>query len=115
MRPSGTTTWSASWPGRREASVAEDRASQHGITTRHYAIDPETLPLQHTNAGLTAGAIRALERAGLFLRSIAWRAAVDRRSADAGTRRHGAGELGLPVCEVVSTAGVCVAAMTALQ
>ena len=89
----------------------------NGILRRHYAIDPETLCFNDTNAGMAAGAVRALWRAGAPLPTIGC-LACGTSIADQLMPGHAVmvqGELGLPACEVVSTAGVCVAGMTALK
>jgi 3-oxoacyl-[acyl-carrier-protein] synthase-3 len=89
----------------------------NGIRQRHYALDPATGKQTHTNAQLTAEAVR-----GLFADDAAL-AAIDCLAA--GTSRpdqlmpgHAVmvhGELGNPPCEVVSTAGICVSGVTALK
>jgi 3-oxoacyl-[acyl-carrier-protein] synthase-3 len=89
----------------------------NGIRQRHYAIDPATGKQTHTNAQISAAAVR-----GLFADEAAL-AAIDCLAT--GTSRpdqlmpgHAVmvhGELGSPPCEVVSTAGICVSGVTALK
>lgn len=89
----------------------------NGIQTRHYAIDPETLRFNDSNAGMTAKAIRALEQPGGPLPPVGC-LACGTSIADQLMPGHAVmvqGELGWPACEVVSTGGVCVAGMTALK
>jgi 3-oxoacyl-[acyl-carrier-protein] synthase-3 len=89
----------------------------NGIVSRHYAIDPETLRFNDTNAGMTAGAVRALGDAVRPLPQVGC-LACGTSIADQLMPGHAVmvqGELGWPACEVVSTAGVCVAGMTALK
>jgi 3-oxoacyl-[acyl-carrier-protein] synthase-3 len=89
----------------------------NGIQTRHYAIDPETLLFNDTNAGMTAKAIRGLEGPGGSLPRVGC-LACGTSIADQLMPGHAVmvqGELGWPACEVVTTGGVCVAGMTALK
>jgi 3-oxoacyl-[acyl-carrier-protein] synthase III len=89
----------------------------NGIRQRHYAIDPVTGQQTHTNAQISAEAVR-----GLFADDTAL-AAIDCLAT--GTSRpdqlmpgHAVmvhGELRNPPCEVVSTAGICVSGVTALK
>jgi 3-oxoacyl-[acyl-carrier-protein] synthase-3 len=89
----------------------------NGIRQRHYAIDPATGQQTHTNAQISAEAVR-----GLFADDAAL-AAIDCLAT--GTSRpdqlmpgHAVmvhGELRNPPCEVVSTAGICVSGVTALK
>ena len=90
----------------------------NGIRTRHYAVEPGTGRATHTNARMTAEAIRALARGtGLDLASLDL-LACGTSTPDQWIPGHGPmvhGELGCPPCEVISTAGVCAAGMTALK
>jgi len=90
----------------------------NGIETRHYALDPETKQPTHSNARLTADAIRSLaaktelelDRIGLLVCGTS--------SPDQFVPNHAQmvqGELGAGPFEVVSTAGVCVSGMTAMK
>lgn len=90
----------------------------NGILTRHYAIDPATGRPTHTNAQLTAEAVRALARsAGFSLDAIDCLVCAT-SSPDQWIPNHGLmvhGELKCPPCEVVATSGVCASGMTALK
>ncbi len=84
------------------------------INTRHYAIDPKTGERTHTNASMTAEAVRKLE---ISLESIEC-LCCGSSSPDLLMPGHGvmvAGELQLPPCDVVTTAGICVSGVTALK
>ena len=89
----------------------------NGIRRRYYAIDPTTGAPSHTNAGLTAQAIRGLVGGGFALEDIAC-LACGTSNADQLLPNHAVmvhGELGSPACEVVATAGVCLSGTTALK
>jgi 3-oxoacyl-[acyl-carrier-protein] synthase-3 len=94
---------------------------QNGIKTRYYAIDPGTGRSTHTNASLTAEAVRALGESGFALDDmrclVAGTSLPDQLMPGHGVMVHG--ELGkfagAPACEVVSTAGICLAGLTALK
>lgn len=90
----------------------------NGIKTRYYAVEPGTGRPTHTNARMTAEAIRALaHETGFDLASLDL-LACGTSTPDQWIPGHGPmvhGELGCPPCEVVSTAGVCAAGMTALK
>ena len=89
----------------------------NGIQTRYYAIDPSTGAATHTNAQLTAEAVRGLAD-GHFSPSamdclVTGTSRPDQLMPNHGVMVHG--ELGTPPCEVVSTAGICVSGITALK
>jgi 3-oxoacyl-[acyl-carrier-protein] synthase-3 len=89
----------------------------NGIRSRHYAIDPRTGEPSHSNASLTAHAIRGLLGQGFALEDIAC-LACGTSNADQLLPNHAVmvhGELGAPSCEVVATAGVCLSGTTALK
>ena len=89
----------------------------NGIHTRHYAIDPETLQPNFTNASMTAEAVRGLAGPGFDLSQIAC-LACGTSIADQLIPNHASmvhGELGIPPCEVVATGGACVSGMTAFR
>ncbi|MCL2075586.1 MAG: beta-ketoacyl-ACP synthase III [Betaproteobacteria bacterium] len=91
---------------------------QNGIKSRHYAIDPASGLPTHTNASLTAEAIRALARDGGFALDNLQCLATGTSRPDQIAPNHGVmvhGELGNPACEVVSTAGVCLSGLSALK
>jgi 3-oxoacyl-[acyl-carrier-protein] synthase-3 len=90
---------------------------QNGIKRRHYALNPATGAPTHSNAGLTAEAVRALGESGFAISDI--RCLVTGTSLpDQIMPNHGVmvhGELGNPACEVVSTAGICLSGLSALK
>ena len=90
----------------------------NAITSRHYAVDPQTGRATHTNTELAAAAVSAL-----FDESFA---AADMQCLSCGTSYpdqilpgHGVMVHGLvanaPPCEVASLSGVCVAGMAAMK
>lgn len=88
------------------------------ITTRYYALDPETGRTTHTNAQLTAEAVRKLRPSAEFSLTDIECLCCGSASPDLLMPGHGvmvAGELGLAPCEVVTTAGICLAGVTALK
>ncbi|MBI2278402.1 MAG: beta-ketoacyl-ACP synthase III [Dechloromonas sp.] len=89
----------------------------NGIRQRHYAIDPVTGAPTHTNAQLTAEAVRGLACARFSPDDIdclvSGTTIPDQIMPNHGVMVHG--ELGIPACEVVSTAAICVAGITALK
>jgi len=89
----------------------------NGIQRRYYVIDPATGEPSHSNASLTAAAIRQLAGDGFALEDIACLACgtsnPDQLMPNHAVMVHG--ELGTPVCEVVATAGVCLSGTTALK
>jgi 3-oxoacyl-[acyl-carrier-protein] synthase-3 len=103
--------------GPRPSRARKAILRSNGIVTRYYAIDPETLRFNDTNAGMTAKAVRHLEQTGGPLPRIGC-LACGTSIADQLMPGHAVmvqGEVGLPACEVVSTGGVCAAGMTALK
>ncbi|CAK9094280.1 3-oxoacyl-[acyl-carrier-protein] synthase 1 (3-oxoacyl-[acyl-carrier-protein] synthase I) (Beta-ketoacyl-ACP synthase I) (KAS I), partial [Durusdinium trenchii] len=90
----------------------------NGIETRHYAIDPETGKPTHTNAQMTAEAVRRLlERTHMSADEIQC-LVCGTSSADQVIPSHAAmvhGELGCTPCELVSTTGVCCSGMSAFK
>jgi 3-oxoacyl-[acyl-carrier-protein] synthase-3 len=90
----------------------------NGITSRHYAIDPITGRQTHTQARLTVDAIRALAGNCNFPLDNLECLACGTSAGDQVIPSHGSmvhAELGGPACEVVTTAGVCCAGMSALK
>ena len=89
----------------------------NGIRQRHYAIDPATGRFTHSNAQLTAEAIRGLQPAGFDTAHIDLLACgtscPDQLMPNHGVMVHG--ELGNPPCEVIATAGICISGLTALK
>src|SRR5699024_2473918 len=88
----------------------------NGIKTRHYVIDPATGEPTHTNAQLTAAAVRGLasDRFQLDRTNLL---ACGTSLADQIVPSHASmvhGELGIPPCEILSTSGVCASSISAL-
>jgi 3-oxoacyl-[acyl-carrier-protein] synthase III len=92
--------------------------SNNKIETRYYAIDPATGKLTHTNAQLTAEAVRRLKPYGGFSVKDIECLCCGTTMADVIAPGHGLmvhGELGSPPCEVISTAGICLAGISAFK
>jgi 3-oxoacyl-[acyl-carrier-protein] synthase-3 len=88
------------------------------IDKRYYAIDPATGRLTHTNAQMTAEAIKGLKPYDAFTPDDIQCLCCGTASADVIVPGHGLmvhGELGSLPCEVVSTAGICLCGMTAFK
>ncbi len=87
------------------------------IETRYYAIDPKTRKATHTNAELTASAIKKLEADGLDLDSVdllsCGTTMPDQLMPNHASMVHG--ELACASLEVMSTAGICLSGITALK
>ncbi|MDR2207586.1 MAG: beta-ketoacyl-ACP synthase III [Azoarcus sp.] len=101
-------------PSRARAIVLR----QNGIKSRYYAIDPASGLPTHTNASLTAEAIRSLAQECDFalnsLRCLVTGTSLpDQIMPSHGVMVHG--ELGNPACEVVSTAGICLSGLASLK
>lgn len=103
--------------GSRPSRTRKIILRSNGILQRYYAIDPQTDRASHTNAGLTAEAVRKLGRQGCPLEEIEV-LACGTTLPDQLMPNHGVmvqGELGLPPCEVAATAGICVSGIMALK
>jgi 3-oxoacyl-[acyl-carrier-protein] synthase-3 len=90
----------------------------NGITSRYYAIDPQTGKPSHTNAQLTAEAVRTLSRNSHFPLEEIDCLVCGTSSPDQLIPNHALmvhGELGCPPCEVVATIGVCCSGITAFK
>lgn len=89
----------------------------NGIRRRYYAIDPTTGLATHSNAQLTAAAIRGLCDQEFSLDQIDCLATgtsmPDQLMPNHGVMVHG--ELGCGTPEVVSTSGICLAGVSALK
>lgn len=87
------------------------------IKTRYYALDPQTRKITHTNAQLTANAIKQLELEGLDLDSVEV-LACGTTTPDQFMPNHALmvhGETKMKPLEVVSTAGICLSGITSLK
>jgi 3-oxoacyl-[acyl-carrier-protein] synthase III len=92
--------------------------TNNGIQTRYYAIDPATGRLTHTNAQMTAEAVRALKPYRNFQLADLECLCCGTSSPDLLLPGHGLlvhGELGASPCEVMTTAGICLAGITAFK
>lgn len=86
----------------------------NGIQTRHYAIDRESGEPTHTNAQLTAAAIRRIKASGNgWSCLVCGTSSPDQLMPGHASMVHG--ELGQSPCEVVSTAGICLSGVMALK
>lgn len=89
----------------------------NGIKTRHYVLDPATGKATHTNASLTAEAVRGLENAHFHLDQTDLLACgttfADQLVPGHANMVHG--ELGIPPCETLSSSGVCISSTSALK
>jgi len=103
--------------GERPSRIRPLILRRNQIATRHYAIDPATGKLSHTNAQLAACAIRKLAGSGRDLNKIELLACgttlPDQLIPNHALMVHG--ELGIPPCEAVATAGVCLSGIAALK
>lgn len=88
------------------------------IKQRYYAIDPATGAFTHNNAQLTAEAVRNLSPYKGFAPAEIECLCCGTTSPDLLFPGHAlmvAGELELPPCDAVTTAGICIAGMTAFK
>lgn len=91
---------------------------KNAIDTRYYAIDPTTGRISHTNAQLTAEAIRRLKPYQGFALDHIECLCCGTTSPDHLIPGHGLmvhGELKSAPCEVVSTSSGCISGMTAFK
>ncbi|MBK1735664.1 hypothetical protein CKO15_10285 [Halorhodospira abdelmalekii] len=89
----------------------------NGIVQRHYALDPQSGALTHTNAGMTAAAVRELFDTPEALEQIEL-LCCGTSSPDQLMPNHAAmvhGELASHCLEVVATSGICMAGVAALK
>ncbi len=102
-------------PARERALVLR----KNGIRQRYYALDPQTGETTHSNAQLTAEAVRRLaDEAGVSLADIdvlaCGTSSPDQMAPGHGVMVHGElTEMG--PCEVVSAAGICCAGIGSLR
>jgi 3-oxoacyl-[acyl-carrier-protein] synthase-3 len=88
------------------------------IKQRYYAIDPATGAFTHNNAQLTAEAVRNLKPYEGFTPADIECLCCGTTSPDLLLPGHAlmvAGELQMPPCDAVTTAGICIAGMTAFK
>ncbi|RUM46570.1 MAG: hypothetical protein DSY80_01925 [Desulfocapsa sp.] len=87
------------------------------ITSRYYAIDPQTGNASHSNAELTAEAIRNLQNLGCDLQTLEL-LACGTTLPDQIMPNHALmvqGELKMHPCEAVATSGICLSGIMALK
>ncbi len=90
----------------------------NGIEKRYYAIDRKTGELNYTNAQLTAEAIRRLNPYKGFSVNDIELLCCGTSMPDVILPGHGLmvqGELGIPSCEVITTAGICLCGITSFK
>jgi 3-oxoacyl-[acyl-carrier-protein] synthase-3 len=90
----------------------------NGIKTRYYALDGETGQLTHSNAQLAAEAVRRLKPYADFHEEDIQCLCCGTSSPDLLFPGHALmvqGELGLPACEAVTAAGICISGMVAFK
>jgi 3-oxoacyl-[acyl-carrier-protein] synthase-3 len=89
----------------------------NGILSRYYCIDPVTLEPTHSNASLTAAAVRLLADDGFDLKQLECLACgtsiADQLMPNHASMVHG--ELGLPPLETVATTGVCLSGLASAK
>ncbi len=87
------------------------------IKSRYYAIDPATGQTTHSNAQLAAAAVKGLAAQGRDLNAIELLACgttmPDQMLPNHALMVHG--ELAIPPCEVVATAGICLSGTMSLK
>jgi 3-oxoacyl-[acyl-carrier-protein] synthase III len=100
-------------------SLSKERMLENNkIRKRYYAIDPLTGAFTHTNAQLTAEAVKRLQPHETFCIDEIQTLCCGTTSPDLIMPGHGLmvqGELGMKPCEVISTAGICLSGMAALK
>ncbi|MEA1922644.1 MAG: beta-ketoacyl-ACP synthase III [Pseudomonadota bacterium] len=103
--------------GERPSRVRKMILRSNKITSRYYAIDPDTGAATHSNAELTAAAIRKLGEQGCDIDTIELLACgttlPDQLMPNHALMVHG--ELGIPPCEAIATAGICLAGTMSLK
>lgn len=100
-------------PSRARAMVLRN----NGIEQRHYAIDPLTGRASHSNAQLTAEAVRGLCGKGFELCDMQL-LACGTSSPDQLAPNHAVmvhGELASPPCEAMAASGICVAGVMSFK
>ena len=103
--------------GSRPSRTRKIILRSNGIRSRHYAIHPESGIPSHNNAELTALAVKELEKQGCNLNHLEL-LCCGTTLPDLLMPNHALmvqGELGLPPCETVATAGICLSGIMALK
>lgn len=103
--------------GDRPSRARRTVLRSNGIQQRHYAIDKNSGQTTHSNAQLTAAAVQRLSSPEFDINStdclVCGTTIADQLVPNHAVMVHG--ELGIPPCEVVATAGVCLSGVTALK
>jgi len=103
--------------GERPSRARRTVLRSNGIQQRYYAIDPVTGRTTHSNAQLTAEAVRALQDHEFCIAQIdclsCGTTLPDQLMPNHAVMVHG--ELQIPPCEAVASAGVCLSGLTALK
>lgn len=103
----------------RQSAVVKRRALiNNGIKSRHYAIDPVTGSVTHTNAEMTAEAVRAACKSASLSRADIACLVCGTSSADQLIPSHASmvhAALDCPPCEVIGTSGVCCSGVSAFK
>jgi 3-oxoacyl-[acyl-carrier-protein] synthase-3 len=103
--------------GNRPSRARKMILRSNKITSRHYAVDKESGQPSHTNAQLTAQAIRQLNSDNFDINDIEL-LACGTTIADQLLPNHALmvhGELGIPSCEVIATSGICLSGTMSLK
>ncbi len=103
--------------GSRPSRVRKVILRRNGIKSRHYVIDKNSRKITHTNAQLTADAVKKLFSKSFCKEQIeclvCGTSTPDQLLPNHSSMVHG--ELNNPACEAVSTAGVCLSGLAALK
>lgn len=100
--------------GERPSRARRIILKRNGIVQRYYAIDPVTHQATHTNASLTAEAVRkVLTPAEAPDALICGTSTPDQLMPNHAVMVQG--ELGWPISEVFATTGICLSGLTALK
>ena len=88
------------------------------IKSRHYAIDPTTGEMTHSNTQLTAEAVKGLNPSKNFSVNDIECLCCGTSTPDQLMPGHSPmvqGELGVPICDVMSASGICTSGMVAMR
>ena len=103
--------------GNRPSRARKMILRSNKIVNRYYAVDPKTGQATHTNAQLTAQAIRQLNNNRFDINNIELLACgttiPDQLLPNHALMVHG--ELAIPSCEVVATSGICLSGTMSLK
>lgn len=103
--------------GERPSRARKMILRSNKITSRHYAIEPESRRATHSNAQLAAEAVRGLGEGGHDIETIELLACgttlPDQLMPNHALMVHG--ELGIPPCEAIATAGICLSGTMSLK